>query len=97
MSEQKTKDELDDELDREGSRLSRKIFRIDKEKGELEEKEGVTSEDIRLLREANLLEESFGLDDDYFPPKFVEQLIEGIREKYPELVKDLPITSTSHP
>ncbi|MDR2778169.1 MAG: hypothetical protein LBB13_01515 [Rickettsiales bacterium] len=92
MSEEKTKDKLDDELDREGSRLSRKIFRIDKEKGELEEKEEVTGDDIKLLRQAGLLEESSELDYNYFPPQFVEQLIKDIREKYPELVKDLPIT-----
>ncbi|MDR2777589.1 MAG: hypothetical protein LBB24_02360 [Rickettsiales bacterium] len=88
MSEQKT----EDKLDRDGNRLSRKIFRIDKERGELEEKEEVTSDDIKLLRETGLLEEIFKLDDGYFPPQFVEQLIESIREKYPELMKDLPIT-----
>jgi hypothetical protein len=67
--------------------------------GKLEEIDKVTEGDVRVLEEAGILRKAqrpfsinFDLDSDYFPPAFVKGMIEAVREKYSDLVAELPIS-----
>jgi hypothetical protein len=67
--------------------------------GKLEEIDEVTEGDVRVLEEAGILRDTlqptstnFDLDSDYFPPAFVKEMIEAVREKYSDVAAELPIS-----
>ncbi|MDR2077556.1 MAG: hypothetical protein LBP39_01160 [Rickettsiales bacterium] len=72
--------------------LNLDILKIDKEKKVVKKIDRVSENDIRILKEKGLLSKNFNPYESYLPPGFVKEMINLVREKYPDLTKELPIS-----
>ncbi|MDR1425745.1 MAG: hypothetical protein LBI70_01985 [Rickettsiales bacterium] len=84
-------DSEDLDLGSEKDLLQNKIFEYNEKSKRLEKVDEVTKENIKILRKSQLLDESFDINKEYFPLEFVKIMANILKEKFPDISRELPI------